>query len=115
MTLPQDEPYTPQVGDRIQREGWRGSWIDVRYADGAYFAGYGEDGEFTYDILDGGPWVKVEVPEPLPERWITFYPGTTFRIDDAQTLPQVSGTGIARLHFWSDESGDHAEIERITP
>ena len=157
MTLPQDEPYTPQVGDLIRSVNW------VPYEDPAEVIGVGQyrmlvrhvggpepermEQAVTIDAPDG-PWVKVPKPQLTLRSLPEDFPGSgTLQFEHGDRLYQIDYhhdgsidvhayddgepltvrmrddefTTIGNIRFGedpevpSDLSGDHAEIERITP
>ena len=66
-----DEPYTPQRGDRVQRVGWGPMrWVDVLFVGDLRFFGVDNKGvESSHSLDSGSSWYKVEPRRPLPERW----------------------------------------------
>lgn len=62
-------PYVPQVGDTIRRPTWTvDGWTDVIWIGTEMFVGTDRNGhEEAFSVT--GPWVKVDKPEPWPERW----------------------------------------------
>ena len=111
--------YTPQVGDTVRSARWY-----PRHGVEVLFVGQqrwmGRDlggGEYSHPIH--GDWVKVEPVTPLRDQWCyildSAYVGFGHETRQASLeFAQCHGRAvIAVLHIWSDEDGDHSQIERI--
>ena len=69
------------------------------------------------DTPYGHPIIPVPIPKPpsLGDWWVNWYPdgptavrhGTEASADDA-----ADRSRIAKVHVWTDEDGDHAEVIR---
>ena len=116
--------YIPQPGDRIKRDKWRRDerW-DVALVEGPHVLVYMRD---DHDVLPewhdleshptAGPWVKVETPEPLPERWIAL-DDSGYELDWSDTREgfdtHLGGLGnLAVVHVWTDADGTDRQQTR---
>jgi hypothetical protein len=108
--------YIPQVGDRIRLRSW-GTWIDVKFIDdGTVFGRYGDNGTPNLYALDL-PWIKVEKPRPLPERWLTIDGNDRALTWDNGSAAAGWAQGLDRCDIyrvWSDADGT-PHVERVTP
>jgi hypothetical protein len=117
------EKYTPQVGDIIRREGWssRESSMTVVASTDDYLWLIGDDDKQPETHWRrpwdwAGEWVKVEPVVPLPERWRNIYDDgadTLAHRSRAKADSRASDGRIAVIHWWTDDDGDHCEIERV--
>ena len=114
--------YTPQVGDTVRSARWYSvPAVEVLFVGQQRWMGRDLDGgESSHPIsIEPGYWVKVEPVTPLPERWCYVLDGTYVGSGQetrqaALEFAQCHGRAvIAVLHIWSDEDGDHSQIERI--
>ena len=108
--------YIPKVGDRIHNTAWFSSgWVDVKCVGESTVFGIHSTGQEDVWPLDDD-WIKVEVPAPLPELWITqFTRGVSIHMDDpARRLPG-SGEGlIVTTHLVPEGDGYRVEVKRHT-
>ena len=106
--------YVPQVGDRIRLQHWVHDWIDVKYVSRELVIGVDGYGNERMPWLSE-PWVKVEAPIPLPERFMNLNAdggGNTYTsraVADFQALDHR----IAVVRIWTDADGED-RIERVT-
>ena len=114
--------YTPQVGDTVRSARWYSAHaVEVLFVGQQRWMGRDLDGgEYSHPIsIAPNYWVKVEPVTPLPERWCYILDGTYVGSGQetrqaALEFAQCHGRAvIAVLHIWSDEDGDHSQIERI--
>lgn len=105
--------YVPQQGDRVRLADWApDEYVDVEYTNDVGFYGLDDAGDpiaMRFDL----PWLKVEKPRPLPERWLTVD-----HVNGAVNLYYSEAGASDRPHphdtfrVWSDEDGE-PRIERV--
>ena len=112
--------YVPEVGDRVYTSEWggpgKGNKMEVTAVGARSFLGLQVNGiERQLDL--SFKWVKVDTPQPLPDRWVNATPAglgldhPTRAAADAAAGP----TRIALLHIWTTpDHRDVFEIERVT-
>ena len=112
------ESYTPEVGHRIRLRHWGpGLWVDVKFIDDDIMFGRNHTGASVVWSIADLIWVKVEKPAPLPDVWCNAYPGhlSTSYPTRSAAEQRAAPDRLAVVHVWTDEKGDHAEIERCEP
>ena len=117
--------YTPQVGDTVRLDRWHPSQAEEVLCVGQQrWMGRDLDGEeYSHPIsIEPNYWVKVEPVTPLPDQWCyildSSYVGSGHEtrqaaLEFAQCHVKKGSEVIAMIHIWSDEDGDHSQIERI--